>query len=125
MRARNNLYLNGAIPYKNGVNDFVDDKSDAKIRLEESEDGIYLFVSSAHDIPKSGSDIISSRDIAEAMVPQTIFENPDGTPILFCNDYFHKKSRDKNRNAVGPFSIFDQGKNGVKLWPKTQSVQAL
>ena len=60
---------------------------------------------------------ISSLDLGEAIVPEAIFENPDGTPVEFSSDYFNEK-RAPNRNKVGPFSKVSLGDNIIKLWPK-------
>ena len=117
VKAENNLYLNGAIPYNNGVNDVVNEKPDTDIRIEEKEDGIYLYFNPGENFSRTENRIISSLDLGEAMVPGVIFESPDGTPVLFCKDYFND-SREENRNAPGPFATYVSGENPVKLWPK-------
>ena len=51
------------------------------------------------------------------MVPEALFENPDGTPILFNTGYF-EESREEDMNRTGPFSNLRMGKNTIKLWPR-------
>ena len=117
VKAENNLYLNGAIPYKNGVNEIINPGDDPEIRIEEKEDGIYLYIEVSEDLIKKGNRIICTSDLGEAMVPEALFENPDGTPILFNTGYF-EESREEDMNRTGPFSNLRMGKNTIKLWPR-------
>ena len=41
-----------------------------------------------------------------------IFDQPDGTPVLFNNDYFNE-ARVENRNQVGPFSNLQTENKGL------------
>jgi len=117
VKAENNLYVNGAVPYKNGKNEVVSNKPVANIRIENKADGRYLYLQLGDDLTTMGSMIISSLDLGEALVPEAIFENPDGTSILFNTDYFNEK-REPNRNQVGPFIKVSRGENSIKIWPK-------
>ena len=117
VKAENNLYLNGAVPYKNGVNEIINPGYDPEIRIEEKEDGIYLYIEVSEDLVKKGNRIICTSDLGEAMVPEALFENPDGTPILFNTGYF-EESREEDMNRTGPFSNLRMGKNTIKLWPR-------
>ncbi len=115
--ADNNLYLNGAVPYKNGVNEIVDRNSDLNIRIEVQADGIYLFLEVSDVFPNMESKIINGFDLGEAMVPGVIFENSDGTSILFNKDYFNK-CREDGSNSVGPFRDLSSGEQSIKVWNK-------
>ena len=115
--SENNLWLNGAIPYNKGVNDVVNMKFDTGIRIEEKEDGIYLVFKTDDNFFKKESGIINSFSIGEAMVPEAVFDNPDGTPVLFTSDYFNG-SRVQSKNSAGPLSNLTIGNNTIKLWPK-------
>ncbi len=117
VNAENNLYLNGAVAYKKGVNEVVDRNAEIDIRIEEKEDGIYLILKTSEDFAGVESRMINSFDFGEAVVPEAVFDNPDGTAVLFHNDYFNA-SRQENRNEAGPFAIFSMGENLLKLWPK-------
>ena len=116
VKAENNIYLNGAIPYKNGVNEIINN-SDIEIRIEERENGIFLYINTNYDFPGTESNIISSISFGEALVPGAVFENPDGSPLLFNTDYFHE-SREKNKNTAGPFMVLGSGNDKFKVWPK-------
>ena len=115
--AENNHYLNGAVPYKNGVNDAVSRNTDPDIRIEEKADGIYLFLTLGDDISNMKSTRINSFDLGEAMVPGVIFDNPDGTPILFKQDYFNR-SREDGLNSIGPFRDLSTGEQSIKVWDR-------
>jgi hypothetical protein len=115
--AENNLYLNGAVQYKSGLNEVVFKNDEAEIRIEEKEDGFYLYLNAKGDFRNVESKILNSFDFGEAMVPEVLFDNHDGTPVLFNVDYFNK-SRERNSNLAGPFSNLSMKNNTVKLWPK-------
>ncbi len=117
VKAENNIFLNGAVPYKNGVNDVVSRKADPDIRIEEKADGIYLFLTLGDYNSNMESKMINSSDLGEAMVPGVIFDNPDGTSILFNQDYFNK-SREDGLNSVGPFRNLSTGEQSIKVWNK-------
>ncbi len=117
VKAENNLYLNGAIAAKNGVNELVDKNADTDIRIEEKQDGIYLILKLSEDFPGMESKTINSFDLGEAMVPGVIFDNPDGHPVMFNRDFF-QKSREENLNSVGPFRDLGSGERSFKVWEK-------
>lgn len=100
-----NLYLNGAIPYKHGVNNMVDSNSDTEIRIVSKKDGIYLELDMSNTISAIEGKMVKSFSLEEALVPGVIFDNPDGSNILFDSDYFND-SRDDNRNSLGPLASF-------------------
>lgn len=117
VRTENNLYLNGAAPYRNGVNEKVINNSDVDLSIEEKEDGTYLHMKAGYDFAKTESKILSSFSFGEALVPGAVFDIEDGSPILFDKDYFNK-SKEQNKNLAGPIANLGSGDNKLKLWPK-------
>lgn len=117
IRAHNNLFLNGAIPYRNSKSDLVIDKSQTNIRVEKKADGFYLYLQLGDDFTVRGSRIINSTELGEALVPEAIFESADGTPILFNTDYFVVK-RDLDLNKSGPLNSVRIGESVTRIWPK-------
>ncbi len=115
VKAENNVYINGALPYKNGLNELISKTSDAGIRIEEKADGIYLYLKLSDDIMSMESKIVNSIDLGQAIVPDATFENPDGTLITFDTDYFSQK-RKKDSNYAGPFVNLKPGENKIRLW---------
>ncbi|KAA9036153.1 DUF1565 domain-containing protein [Ginsengibacter hankyongi] len=118
VKAANNVYINGAIPYKNGLNELVDKQPDTNIHIEEKSDGIYLIIKIDKDVFGHKIKIINSPDLGEALVPEVAFENPEGTPVLFDTDYFNQKRALGNNSMPGPFISLKPGENEIKLWPK-------
>ena len=115
--AENNLYLNGAVQHKSGLNEVVFKNAETEIRIEEKGDGIYLYLNTKGDFRNVESKILNSFGFDEAMVPEVLFDNPDGTPVLFNVDYFNA-SKERNSNLAGPISNLSIKNNTVKLWPK-------
>ena len=115
--ARFNVYLNGATPFKNGTNEVIIPDAGAGIRIEEKEEGISLHFQSDVDFTGLNSKIISSSDFGEAMVSESVFDNPDGSFIRFNTDFLNG-SRQEGRNTTGPFAVLKKGENKIKLWPK-------
>jgi len=117
VKAENNLYVNGAVPFKNGIGDIVVNYPEINIRIAKKADGSYLYINFSDDLIRMENRIINSLDLGEAIVPEAIFDNPDGTSILFNSDYFNE-TRHRNNNRVGPFINVSKGENMIKLWPK-------
>ena len=115
--ARNNLYLNGAIPYTKGVNERTVNNAGIKVRLLEKEGIVYLYFEP--DVNHTGLNcpVVKGPDLGEALVPEAVFENPDDTTLLINSDYFGG-NRNAGKNHAGPFTIASTGAAGLKLWPK-------
>lgn len=96
-----NVYLNGAKAWKKEKNCVVDDTHEVTLSLEE-KDGEWKLITNLYDvIPDTTVSMISTETLGMAFEPEQLFENPDGTPIVFNTDYFgnHRKITP----AVGPF----------------------
>ncbi len=57
---------------------------------------------------------IYSSELDEAMVPTLLFDNLQGTAILFNRDYFNK-SRKTGSNSLGPFRELRTGAQSIKV----------
>ncbi|MDC7286740.1 right-handed parallel beta-helix repeat-containing protein [Blautia schinkii] len=86
-----NMYFNGARPCDKEENFVMDIEHEIYLKYEETEDGpvlrtnLYDYV-----IPFTTSfatPFVSTELLGEAFEPEQKFENPDGTPILFSDDY--------------------------------------
>lgn len=117
VKAGNNLYLNGANPYKNGVGDVVKNNSGIEISLVERKDGIYLELEMSGTIDQIESKRVNSFSFGKAMVPGVIFDKTDGSPVLFSSDYFNE-NRDGKGNSIGPFTNLWLENKYFKVWPK-------
>ena len=94
-----NAFFNGAQPCDREIGAFVD--TEHEITWELGEDG--TFTTDLYDfLPVMNNEVISTEVLGMAFEPEERFEQPDGTPIVFCRDYF-----DEHRGAdplSGPFA---------------------
>ena len=82
-----NAYFGGALPWNREANKLVD--NDSKVTLELVEkDGTYSLNTNVYDfLGQFKCGIIHSDILGEAFEPEERFENPDGTAIIFNEDY--------------------------------------
>jgi alpha-N-arabinofuranosidase len=113
----NNVYLEGAIPLQNGKNEKIIQQTGNQVKIEKRQDGIYLVFNTTDDCWVKDAGIISSSNLGEALVPESAFENPDGSAVLFSKDYLYTE-RQQGRISAGPFTKLRTGVNSIKLWPK-------
>ena len=86
-----NLYFNGAQPYDGEAGAYVVEQQEITLSLEE-KDGAYVLKTNLYDlVPQMETSVISTELLGEAFEPEQKFEQPDGTPIIFNQDYFGEK----------------------------------
>jgi hypothetical protein len=117
VRSVRNQFLNGANPYKNGVDDMINNSWNTELRVDSTSDGIYLFLKTSGDVIINDGDLVNSYDLGEAIIPGIGFDMEDGAAVLFQRDYFNL-TRMQGKNKVGPFAEIKKAENGVKVWPK-------
>ncbi|SCP99537.1 right-handed parallel beta-helix repeat-containing protein [Anaerobium acetethylicum] len=101
-----NVYFNGAVPCDTEVNYKADTEHHIVLKLKE-EEGKYRLETNLYDfLPKFEIPVVSTEMLGEAFEPEQKFENPDGSPIVFWQDYFGKR-RDIMPLA-GPFADREQ-----------------
>jgi hypothetical protein len=85
-----NVYLNGAKPWKDEVNGLYVENKDQDIKVELVEkDGHYYLDTNIYDFLGDFSDrMINTEILGKAFEPEAYFENADGAPIRFDEDYF-------------------------------------
>ncbi len=86
--AAGNAFFNGALPMKKESDAFVD--TEHKVEFSLSDDGEKTtFKTNVYDfLPKGKAAMISTQTLGEAFEPEQKFENPDGSEIVFNDDYF-------------------------------------
>lgn len=103
--AAGNVYYNGAKPWKKEVNCRVDTEHTVYVRAVEKE-GEYILETNIYDfLPNFATEVISTETLGEAFEPEQRFENPDGTEIIFNEDYLgnHRGVRP----LAGPFEKYE------------------
>lgn len=85
--ADGNVYFNGAKAWKNEKSNLIDTENKATVELVE-KNGRYILKTNVYEFLKDFKDgIINSDILGEAFEPEQRFENPDGTTIIFNEDY--------------------------------------
>ena len=73
------------------------------VAVEQRADGLYLKTDLFEQL-QAHQGIITTATLGEAFEPEQRYENPDGTPITFDQDYFGHGSRvgrgQDNRGAI-------------------------
>ncbi len=85
-----NAYFNGAGAFDKEKNNLI---SDEKVTIELVEkDGKYSLKTNVFDLVKDFNvHMIDTETLGMAFEPEEKYENPDGTPITFDEDYFFNK----------------------------------
>ena len=100
--AGGNVYFNGAKPMSK-EQAIVDNEHKVTVSVSEDADGSYTLKTNLYDfLPKEGSELITTETLGMAFEPEQKFENPDGTPIIFREDFFGKDAG--VRPLAGPFA---------------------
>jgi len=113
-----NVYYHGAEPCPDETALVLDENP--KIRLREKGDEVYLEYVVSRKQKKSKNPLITTELLGEAAVPQTPFEDYDGTPLVVDTDYFGNKRNPKNPSS-GPFEDSGVGRVKLKVWPIEQN----
>lgn len=101
-----NVYFNGAEPYDGEVGYVKDTEHQIDLKLVEEKDGITLHTNLFKYMPENDTEMISTMVLGEAFEPEELFENPDGSPITFNEDYWGKHRR--NSPVSGPFEFREE-----------------
>ena len=107
--AEGNVYFNGARPWEKEKG-CVRIEEPVSLSLEEENGGYVLKTDLYEKIPEANRPFISTETLGMAFEPEQRFENPDGTPIVFCQDFWGE------RRSVNPLpGPFARGEGQIKL----------
>lgn len=98
-----NIYFNGAKPYDGEKNYIKDTENHITLSLVEKDGKTVLYTNLYQYLKKPENEMISTKVLGEAFEPEELFENPDGSPITFNEDY-HGRHR-SICPVSGPFEI--------------------
>ena len=103
-----NAYFNGAGAFAKEKNNLVDKDTVATVELDCSDDK-YILKTNVFELVKDFKvHMIDTETLGKAFEPEEYYENPDGTPITFNEDYFGNKRGLKV--IPGPFAESDEAK---------------
>ena len=86
--AAGNAYFNGALPLTWEEDAFVDADHDIALGLETDGGKARLKTNLYEFLPRGNLGTVSTATLGTAFEPEQAFENPDGTEIVFNEDYF-------------------------------------
>ena len=103
-----NAYFEGATPWKNEKNAFVDNSGKVTVDVVDKNGDWFLDTNIYEVLNSFKVDMISTETLGEAFEPEQKFENPDGTPITFDVDFL---GNHRGTNIIpGPFASADSSK---------------
>jgi hypothetical protein len=110
-----NIYYWGAVPSKNEGKMINSSSFNPKIKLVETEAGVYLNITLDENYYNFKGSLITSELLTKTRVTKSQFENTDGSPLTFDKDYFGHPRTVKN-SAAGPFVDLEKGEINLKVW---------
>ncbi len=110
-----NAYFNNSTHHVNEAN-YIE-KKDATIDWEiiEEKEHVYLKFKLEDDLLKMENQLITTQLLGKAIIPQKLYENPDGTPLKIDSDFLGNERRAENP-VVGPFEISSNEPLKLKVW---------
>lgn len=100
--AGGNIYFNGAKPWAKEKDAIVDTEHSIELTLEEQDGQWRMRTNLAAHLPAHTVKRIDTDMLGMAFEPEQEFENPDGSPIVFNEDYFGNPISDQP--IAGPFA---------------------
>ncbi len=114
MFAEGNVYLDGAMLYRNETNSLVRTSVDPDIQL--TQDGksatLHITVDPSWQIPLT--ELVTTSRLGAAAVSKAAYENADSTPLTVDTDYFGQE-RDLESPCPGPFAHLKDGRLTLKV----------
>ena len=120
LKAEGNVYLGRATPYKDGVNSIVEETLYANLRIIEDKDEVYVEMILPKMEARQARKIITTELLGRAIIPNQEFLNYNEEKLIINTDYFGIPY-DENVPIAGPFSLVTQGRNRIKVWPRSFS----
>ncbi len=99
--AEGNVYFNGAKPMSKEKAS-VNESDVISVCVEETEEGFFLRTDLYDYMPETPCRVITTDVLGMAFEPEQKFENPDGSPIVFREDYYGNAHGEKP--CAGPFA---------------------
>lgn len=107
-----NAYFNGAKAWKKEQSNLIDTENHVKVELVEEDNKLFLKTNVYELLGDFRDGVINSDILGYAFEPEQRFENPDGTAILFNEDYLG--SHRGTATIPGPFASGEEA--AKQLW---------
>ena len=109
-----NAYLKDAKAYDQEEENYIS-PFDPEVTVVEEEDKTFIELTVEERMLSLQGDIRKTEDLAELRIVEALFENPDGSPIVFDQDYMGNIRAEHTIN-IGPFINLKAGKNRIQVW---------
>ncbi|WP_081674332.1 right-handed parallel beta-helix repeat-containing protein [Butyrivibrio sp. VCD2006] len=86
-----NAFFNGAKPCDIELGAYIENNHTVKIMVTEEDGQFRLHTNLYEYLPRSMTRMVSTKVLGEAFEPEQLFENNDGSEIIFDTDYFGRK----------------------------------
>jgi alpha-N-arabinofuranosidase len=96
-------------------NAIVDTTFNADEKLITQDDKVYLQINLDKKWLQHKRQLVTTKSLGKAIIPDLPFENPDGSPVKINTDYFGKK-RDLANPSPGPFEIKSSSLEKIRVW---------
>jgi alpha-L-arabinofuranosidase len=111
-----NLFLDGAKPSKDEKDPLVEPDFDPALKLVEEAGGFYLEIKyDAVWNTERRRQLVTTKLLGRASIPNLPYEQPDGKPIRINTDYFGRNRNEANPTP-GPFANPGRGDLKIKVW---------
>ncbi len=114
MMVSGNVYLNGARAFENEMSQLIMEFNPG-IRIKEKTDGVYLTMEMKRPVMEMKNQLITTKLLGKAIVPNQAFVKPDGSEIIISKDFL-EKTRNEENPVAGPFENLTKGKLRFKVW---------
>jgi len=112
-----NVYYQGSKPFHKESGLIVQPDFNPRISIESENGSYYLKFKVNRGIKSLATKMITSEILGKAIIPDQIFENPDGTLLKIDSDFSGNK-RNERRPVPGPFENLREEKTvRIKLFP--------
>jgi len=122
VRMNGNVFVNGATPSVNESNPLIQTNFNPELSITNMADGVYLQITFHKEWANVKGHRVTSEKLANAIIPDVPFENPDGTPFRIDTDYFGE-TRERGFVYPGPFVERAEGPQLIKVWPKKNGLE--
>lgn len=108
-----NAYLTGARPYEKEQISYIS-QSSPQVKILEEGDSVYLELTVEKEMLELATKIYATEDLGATRVTECIFDDVDGSSIVFDTDYLEQPR--KAVPSVGPVDSLLAGTNRIKVW---------
>jgi len=109
-----NVYMNGANLFA-GEKNYLESSVNPEIKIVERDSSYFLEITNDKKIKEVKTEVITTKLLGKAVVPDMLFLNFDGKPVRIDTDYFGNK-RNIKKPTPGPFEIIKEGNVALKVW---------